>query len=62
VPAASFEGGNRLEIQTGSSTVVIFANHPATVADVLRGVNNSVPPRVDLPAPGAGAATDDMKC
>jgi hypothetical protein len=43
VPAAYFEGGNRLEIQTGTSTVVIFANHPATVADALRGVNNDVP-------------------
>jgi hypothetical protein len=49
-PAAYIEAGNRLEIQTGASTVVIFANHPAAVADALRGVNNDVPTGVDLPA------------
>jgi hypothetical protein len=54
VPAAYFEGGNRLEIQTGNSTVVIFANRPATVAHALRGVNSNFPPGVDLPAPGLG--------
>lgn len=62
VPAAFYEGGNRLEIQTGTSTVVIFANSPATVADALRGVNNNVPTGADLPAPAAAAMTGDLKC
>jgi hypothetical protein len=62
VPAAYYEGGARLEIQTGTSTVVIFADSPATVADALRGVNNDVPTGVDLPAPAAGAMTGDLKC
>jgi hypothetical protein len=61
-PAAFFEGGNRLEIQTGTSTVVIFADSPETVADALRGVNNNVPTGVDLPAPAAGAMTGDLDC
>jgi hypothetical protein len=54
VPAAYFERGNRLEIQTGTSTVVIFADSPATIADALRGVNNNVTTGVDLPVPAAG--------
>jgi hypothetical protein len=62
LPAASFEGGNRLEIQTGTSTVVIFADSPAKVAAALRGVNNTVPTGVDLPAPAAGAMTGDLVC
>jgi hypothetical protein len=62
VPAAYYEGGRRLEIQTGTSTVVIFADSPATIAAALRGVNNSVPTEVDLPAPAAGAMTGDLKC
>jgi hypothetical protein len=62
VPAASFEGGNRLEIQTGTSMVVIFANHPETVAEALRGVNGVVSTGVDLPAPAAGATLGELKC
>lgn len=62
VPAAYFEGGNRLEIQTGRSTVVIFGDNPGAVASELRGVNNSVPAHVDLPAPAAGAMTGKIKC
>jgi hypothetical protein len=38
VPAASFEAGHRLEVQTGRSTVVIFANDPAPVAEQLQGL------------------------
>jgi hypothetical protein len=62
VPAAYFEGGNRLEIQTGRSTVVIFADSPAPVARALRGVNNSVSADVDLPAPAQGAMNGTLKC
>jgi hypothetical protein len=62
VPAAYFEGGNRLEIQTGTSTVVIFADSPASIASALRGLNNNVPAGVDLPAPATGAMTGDLKC
>jgi hypothetical protein len=62
VPAAFFEGGNRLEIQTGRSTVVIFANSPAPVARALRGVNNSVSADVVLPPPATGVMNGSLKC
>lgn len=64
VPAAVYENGSRLEIQTDTSTVVIFANQSLTmkVADALRGVNNSIPANVSLPPPAAGAMTGKLKC
>ena len=62
VPAASYEAGYRLEIQTGRSTVVIFADDASAVASALRGVNNNVPSRVDLPAPAAGAMSGKLEC
>jgi len=62
VPAASFEAGHRLEIQTGRSTVVVFGDHPAAIAGALRGVNNSVPSGVDLPAPAKGAMDGTLGC
>lgn len=62
VPAAYYESGTRLELQTGTSTVVIFAHAPASVAAALRGVNNNVTAGVDLPAPAAGVMTGDLKC
>ena len=62
VRAAYFVGGNRLELQTGTSTVFIFANSPASIASALRGLNNSVSTEVDLPVPAAGALTGDLTC
>lgn len=64
VPTIFYEDGGRLEIQTGTSTLVIFADHDLTmkVADALRGVNNSIPTGVSLPAPAAGAMTGELKC
>jgi len=64
VPAASYEGGRRLEIQTGTSTVVIFAAAELVpqVADALESVNGKVPAHVTLPAPAAGAMTGKLSC
>lgn len=64
VPAATYEGGRRLEIQTGTSTVVIFAAAELVpqVADALEGVNSKVPAHVTLPAPAAGAMSGKLSC
>jgi hypothetical protein len=62
VPAASFEAGYRLEVQTGRSTVVIFAENPSEIASELQGVNNKVPSHVDLPAPAEGAMSGKLRC
>ena len=65
VPAASFEGGSRLEIQTGTSTVVVFARTPDVamqVASALRGVNLPVQASDRLPQPAAGALDGKLGC
>jgi hypothetical protein len=65
VPAALYEAGKRLEMQTGTSTVVIFARTRAdvlTVADALRGVNVAVRRAADLPRPAAGALDGSLRC
>ena len=65
VPAAFYEDGRRLEIQTGTSTVVIFGRRQAevvTVADALRGVNVPVRAGDNLPAPAAGALDGSLRC
>jgi hypothetical protein len=65
VPAASFEDGQRLELQTGISTVVIFGRSPEDVlrvADALRGVNVPVGPGEPLPAPASGAERGAVPC
>jgi hypothetical protein len=65
VPAAYYEDGRRLEIQTGTSTVVIFGRKQAevvTVADALRGRNVPVRARDNLPAPAAGALDGSLRC
>jgi hypothetical protein len=54
VPAYFYEGGRRLELSTGSSTVVIFASGrdaALAAAAALQGVNNSLPPGQPLPEP-----------
>ena len=65
VPAAVFEDGHRLEIQTGAATVVVFGETPSYVtalADALRGVNNPVGPEDGLPMPAAGALEGSLEC
>ena len=54
VPAFFYEGGRRLELSTGTSTVVIFAGDRQTAlaaAAALRGINNGVTAAQDLPPP-----------
>lgn len=65
VPAARFEDGHRLEIQTGTSTVVVFGHTPElaqTLASALRGVSNGVTTEGALPAPAAGALEGKLPC
>lgn len=65
VPAASFEEGHRLEIQTGVSTVVIFGRSPEFVlelANALRGTNNDVHAGAALPPPDPGALDGSLRC
>jgi hypothetical protein len=65
VPAAFFEDGTRLEIQTATSTVVVFAATRETVTSIsraLRGVNTGVRAGQSLPKPAAGALDGTLKC
>ena len=65
VPAAFFEGGRRLEIQTGRSTIVIFARTRDEVlgfAEALQGLNVLVGPGDALPQPAPGALTGALDC
>jgi hypothetical protein len=64
-PAAFFEGGRRLEIQTGKSTVVIFGRSRGEVlriAEALRGANVPVEPGGSLPSAAPGARTGSVAC
>jgi len=63
--AAFFEGGSRLEIQTGTTTVVIFAfskRDALAVAENLRGLNVPVSARDRLPPPPPGAVEGTLPC
>jgi hypothetical protein len=54
VPAYFYEGGRRLELATGTSTVVLFAQdreHALRAAAALEGINNPITADEDLPAP-----------
>jgi hypothetical protein len=65
VPAALFDDGTRLELQTGSSTVVIFAGSRARllrIAAALRAVDGSVAPGGPLPQPERDKAGGAMDC
>ena len=63
--AAFFEGGGRLEIQTGATTVVIFAfskRKALSVAQNLRGLNVPVSAGDPLPPPAKGAVEGTVPC
>jgi hypothetical protein len=62
VPAEIFEDGARLEIYTGRSAVVIYADEPLKVAAALRGVNNPVSAGAPLPPAAPGVMTGDVSC
>jgi hypothetical protein len=54
VPAYFFEGGRRLELSTGTATVVIFAasrDEALAAANALEGVNNELTADAPLPPP-----------
>jgi hypothetical protein len=64
-PAGILDDGRQLELQTGSSTVVIFGETRGLVnraAAALRGVNNSDPPGDPLRPPVAGAVEGRLTC
>jgi len=63
--AAFFERGSRIEIQTGTTTIVIFAfskREALAVARSLRGVNTAVETGEALPPPAAGALQGKVPC
>jgi len=65
VPAGVLDEGRQLEIQTGTSTIVIFGETRALVnvaAAALRGVNNAGRVGVDLPPPAKGAVEGTLVC
>lgn len=65
VRAALFDEGTRLELQTGLSTVVIFADSRARalrIAAALRAVDGTVTPGRPLPQPDPGAIGGAMDC
>jgi hypothetical protein len=64
-PASFFEGGSRLEIQTGETTIVIFGytkRDVLAVAKTLRGVNVDVATEEPLPPPAPGAVEGKLPC
>lgn len=65
VPAAFFDDGRRLEIQTGRATVVIFSPSRAAslrIAAALRGLNVALAAGVQLPSPANGAVEGRLRC
>ena len=65
VPAAFFDDGTRLELQTGRATVVVFAESRAglgRVAGALRSLDVPAPRGGALAAPVAGALDGELDC
>jgi hypothetical protein len=64
-PAAFFEEGRRLELQTGRSTIVIFGrtrDQVVALAGLLRGVNVAVQAGSRLPPPADGSVAERLDC
>ena len=65
VPAAFLDDSTRLELQTGRSTVVVFAGsrgRALRVVAALRSADGSIPAGVALPAPEQGALEGSGPC
>ncbi len=65
VPALLFDEGTRLELETGRSTVVVFADTPARLlrmAAALRALDESVGSSRPLPQPLRERGGDPMDC
>jgi len=63
-PAAYFEGGYRLEVQTGEATIVIFGrkDRMRQAVEALSGLNTNVRRGERLPAPAPGALDGSLGC
>lgn len=65
VPAAVLDGGTRLELQTGRSTIVVFADSRqrlSRIATDLRSLEARTASGVPLPAPAPGAVDGLLAC
>lgn len=65
VPAAFYEGRTRLELYSGSATIVVFGSDREQlleVADRLRGLNLQVAEGVSFPPPLPGAREGTLEC
>ena len=64
VPAADF-GNDRLELYTGTTTIIVFGNNPTRAAAALQtvpGVAPAIAPGDRLPAPTAGVLYGRIDC
>jgi hypothetical protein len=65
VPAASFDDGTRLEVYTGTTTVVLFSSDGAQLkraANAMQPAPRSGKPGTPLPPPAPGALTGKLSC
>ncbi len=65
VPAAVLDGGTQLELQTGRSTIVVFADSRqrlSRIAKDLRALDGRTPPGAPLPPPDPGAVDGRLRC
>jgi hypothetical protein len=65
VPAAVLDGGTRLELQTGRSTIVVFADscqRLSRIAKDLRSVDSRIASGAPLPPPAPGAVDGQLAC